>query len=66
MTDGQSTDVGSLRGFVMDLPTLQYYLHEEWRPVCIMDEGGRGDQTFQVQQQRDEVILKQEKELDSL
>lgn len=47
----------------MDLLTLQYYLDEEWRPLCIMEEGGRGDQTFHVQQQRDELILKQEKDL---
>lgn len=62
-TDRQSADVSSLRGFVMDLPTLQNYLREERRPLCIMDEGGRGDQPFHVRQQRDELIWKREKKL---
>lgn len=39
-TDRQSADVGSLPGFLMDLPTSQNYLGEEQRPLCIMDEGG--------------------------
>lgn len=41
-TDRQSADVGSLPGFLMDLPTLQNYLGEERRPLCIMDEGEGG------------------------
>lgn len=45
-TDRQSADVGSLRGFVMDLPTWQNYLREDRRLLCIKDEGGRGDQPF--------------------
>lgn len=44
-TDRQSADVG-LRGFVMDLPTLQNYVCEERRPVCIMDEGGARGPAF--------------------
>lgn len=59
--DRQSADVGSLQGFVMDLPTLQNYLREERRPRCIMDEGGQGDQPFHVRQQRDELVSKGEK-----
>lgn len=56
MKDRQSADVGTLKGFVMDLQTLQCYLSEEQRPLCIMDERDEGTRLY-IQQQRAEPIL---------
>lgn len=43
---GSSWCVGTLRGFVMDLQNLQYYLSEEQLPLCKMDERDDGIRLF--------------------
>lgn len=58
---GSSWCVGTLRGFVMDLQNLQYYLSEEQLPLCIMDERDYGIRLFfflyiYIKQQRAAVI----------